>query len=74
MIPGYVSAHKSKEAEAIGIIGGADGPTAIILGAPDSKEQLHAAVSRFCFEPFDTVRWQLSFKEKQIKEITIELV
>lgn len=74
VIPGYVSAHKSKEAEAIGIIGGADGPTAIILGAPDSKEQLHAAVSRFCFEPFDTVRWQLSFKENQIKEMTVELM
>lgn len=74
VIPNWTPDHKSSETEAIGIIGGADGPTAIIVGAPDSKEQLHAAVSRFCFEPFDTVRWQLSFKEKQIKEITIELV
>jgi hypothetical protein len=74
VIPGYTSESKSKEAEAIGIIGGADGPTAIIMGTPKSKGQLHAAVSRFCFEPFDTVRWQLSFKEKQIKEKTVELM
>ena len=74
MIPGCTSGSLSKEAEAIGIIGGADGPTAIIMGTPKSKGQLHAAVSRFCFEPFDTVRWQLSFKEKQIKEKTVELM
>lgn len=74
VIPGHTSGHKSKEAEAIGIIGGADGPTAINMGTPKSKGQLHAAVSRFCFEPFDSVRWQLSFKEKQIKEKTVELM
>ena len=62
------------EAGAIGIIGGADGPTAIIVGRPKSKGQLHAAVTRFCFEPFDTVRWQLSFREKQIEEMTVELM
>ena len=74
VIPGCTSGYSSKEAEAIGIIGGADGPTAIIMGTPESKGQLHAAVSRFCFEPFDTVRWQLSFKEKQIKEKSVELM
>ena len=74
VIPGCTSEHKSKEAEAIGIIGGADGPTAIIMGTPKSKGQLHAAVSRFCFEPFDAVRWQLAFKEKQIKEKSVELM
>lgn len=74
VIPGCTSGCKSKEAEAIGIIGGADGPTAIIMGTPKSKGQLHAAVSRFCFEPFDAVRWQLSFKEKQIKDKTVELM
>jgi len=74
VIPGHTSEHKSKGAEAIGIIGGADGPTAIIMGTPKTKGQLHAAVSRCCFEPFDTVRWQLSFKEKPITEKTVELM
>ena len=74
VIPGCTSGCKSKEAEAIGIIGGADGPTAIIMGTPKGEGQLHAAVSRFCFELFDTVRWQLSFKERQIKEKTVELM
>ncbi len=74
LIPGHASEHNSMEAMAIGIIGGADGPTAIIMGTPKSKGQLHAAVSRFCFKPFHTVRWQLSFKEKQIKEMTVELM
>ena len=74
LIPGHASEHNSMEATAIGIIGGADGPTAIIMGTPKNKGQLHAAVSRFCFKPFHTVRWQLSFKEKQIKEMTVELM
>ena len=73
-IPNQICGRKSSGTEAIGIIGGADGPTAIIVGRPKSKRQLHAAVSRFCFEPFDTVRWQLSFREKQIEEMTVELM
>lgn len=74
VIPGHTSGPKSKEAEAIGIIGGADGPTAIIMGTPKTKGQLHAAISRFCFEPFDAVRWQLSFKEKQLEAKTVALI
>ena len=73
-IPNQICGRKSSGTEAIGIIGGADGPTAIIVGRPKSKRQLHAAVSRFCFEPFDTVKWQLSFREKQIEEMTVELM
>jgi len=74
VIPNRSAGHKSSEAEAIGIIGGADGPTAIIVGRPKSDGQLHAAVSRLCFEAFEAVRWQLSFKEKQIKGKTVELM
>ena len=47
VIPGCTSGYSSKEAEAIGIIGGADGPTAIIMGTPESKGQLHAAVVEY---------------------------
>lgn len=61
-------------AERIGIIGGADGPTAMIFGTPDSKGNLHAAASGLRFEPFDCVRWQLSFREKQRKEMTVALM
>lgn len=64
----------ASKAESIGIIGGADGPTAIILGTPESKGNLHAAASGLQFEPFDCVRWQLSFREKQMKEMAVELM
>lgn len=64
----------SSSAESINIIGGADGPTAIILGTPDSQGILHTAVSSFRFEPFDCVKWQLSFREKQMKEMTVKLI
>lgn len=74
VLPNKTSKHTQSGAASIGIIGGADGPTAIIMGTPKSKGQLHAAVSRFSFKPFDCVKWQLSFKEKQIKEKTIELM
>lgn len=74
VIPNQSTELRPSGAESIGIIGGADGPTAMILGMPDSKEHLHAAVSGFRFEPFDCVRWQISFREKKMKEMTIELM
>lgn len=73
-IPDQISDRISSSAESIGIIGGADGPAAIILGAPAKVGQLHAAVSGLRFESFDKVRWQLSFKEKQIQEKIVKLM
>ena len=59
------------DAAVIGVIGGADGPTAVIMG--QSAPKLHAACSSLHFEPVDEVEWRVIFSEKQKEDIEIEL-
>ncbi len=56
-------------AASIGIIGGADGPTAMFLGSP--KPQV--VFSSLHFEPMETVNWQMTFYEKMVEDETINL-
>jgi hypothetical protein len=63
----------SELAAAIGIIGGADGPTAIIV-ANRPQPKLHAACSSLHFEPVDEVEWQITFREKLVEDVTVEVI
>ena len=58
---------------AVGIIGGADGPTAIIMGQNTPK--LHGACSALRFEPVtDTVEWRIIVREKLMPDIDVPLI
>lgn len=59
----------------IAIIGGADGPSAVIAGVPNSPDQpkLHAACSALTFEPQITVEWRMTFRVKTVEDISIIL-
>ncbi|KJR46318.1 hypothetical protein UF75_3291 [Desulfosporosinus sp. I2] len=57
----------------IGIIGGADGPTAIIFGG-SGQGKLHVACSALHFEPVDDVEWRMVFHEKRREDVTVELM
>lgn len=59
-------------AAAIGIIGGADGPTALFFGG--TKQKLHAACSALYFEPAEDIRWKVTFCEKQMEDLTVEVL
>ena len=59
-------------AAAIGVIGGADGPTAIILGQNTPK--LHTACSALHFEPVDEVEWRTVFSEKMMPDVDVCLL
>lgn len=64
-------------AASIGIIGGADGPTAtfvtnIVTNRTESK--LHAACSSLHFEQVDEVEWQITFREKTVEDITVDVI
>lgn len=63
----------SELAAAIGIIGGADGPTAIIV-TKHPQPKMHAACSSLHFEPVDEVEWQITFREKMTEDITIDVI
>lgn len=61
------------DAAVIGIIGGADGPTAILYGRQQGESKLRAACSSLQFEPVKAVEWRLVFHEKQFADTTIAL-
>lgn len=59
-------------AAAIGVIGGADGPTAVCVGGHTPK--LHAACSSLHFEAVEEVEWRAVFSEKLMDDIDVVLV
>ena len=64
---------ESVTASSIGIIGGASGPTAVIMGNAVPRT-VHAACSAVRFEPVDSVEWRIVFREKLKKEIQVKLI
>ena len=72
--PGKGNGLNYSYASSIGIIGGADGPTAILCGAPNEANGLHATCSSLRFAPITMVKWQTSFRAKQKKAITVTLI
>ena len=60
-------------AAAIGIIGGADGPTAVIAGR-NTPARLHTACSSLHFEHVDEVEWRAVFSEKTMDDMTVRLI
>ncbi len=57
----------------IGGIGGADGPTAVVMGQPQSNQPIHVALSALHFEPTADVEWKIEFREKlwEDREVTL---
>ena len=68
----HSAAGNSAFAAAIGVIGGADGPTAVIVGGHAPK--LHAACSSLYFEAAEDVQWRAVFSEKLLEDIEICLI
>lgn len=56
----------------IGVIGGADGPTAVISGK--ERRRLRAACSSLRFEPREKPLWTAAFVEKLREDILIKLI
>ena len=73
---------KEMSSGTIGIIGGADGPTAIFVTGISRKsgdkekvsESLHMACSALRFEPVDDVEWRIEFREKLREDIKLTLL
>lgn len=61
-------------AASIGIIGGADGPTAVFLLGNGAVEKTHIACSALRFEPAETVEWRIEFHRKPCEDIKVELL
>lgn len=65
----------SYDACSIGIIGGADGPTALIFSnGSKNKTVPHAALSALHFEPEDDIEWEIIFREKPMEDIEVDII
>ena len=65
----------SYDACSIGIIGGADGPTALIFSnGSGTKTVPHAALSALHFEPVDEIEWKIIFREKLMEDIEVDII
>lgn len=72
---GSVQVQINAEAAAIGIIGGADGPTAVCLTHPVGEgNRLRMASSSLHFEPVAEVEWRIVFLEKLHEDITVQVI
>lgn len=75
--PRYRSGAKREDgcfAVSVGMIGGADGPTAIIVGQPMTGEaRPHTAVSSMRFEHAKEIEWRIVFQEKPNEDFTVVL-
>lgn len=60
-------------AASIGIIGGANGPTAIILGGRGQGVP-RTVCSSLHFEPAENVEWSITFREKRFEDISVDLI
>ena len=64
----------SSNAACIGIIGGADGPTAVVFGA-SSQGKLCTACSALHFEPVQhDIEWRITFHEKRFADFICTLI
>ena len=64
----------SSDAACIGIIGGADGPTAIVFG-DSSQGKLSTVCSSLHFEPVQhDIEWHITFHEKRYIDFTLTLI
>lgn len=62
------------DAAVIGIIGGADGPTAITFGQKHTQSKPRVAFSYLHFEPATDVEWYIIFHEKPFDDMTTEII
>ena len=62
-------------AVSVGIIGGADGPTAMIVGQPmTGGARPYTAVSSMRFEHAKEIEWRIVFQEKPNEDYTVTLI
>lgn len=61
-------------AHAIGIIGGADGPTAVFVSGRSKNKEVHSAISSLHFKEIEDVEWKMMFYEKLLKDMEVTLL
>lgn len=66
--------QKGEPSADVGVIGGADGPTAVFLFPKEGKGEECIAFSSLHFEPISEVEWKIEFFEKTKEDKQISLI
>ena len=67
--------NDGSRAVSFGIIGGAYGPTVMVMGQPKSEApQTHVAASTLRFEHAKDIEWRIVFQEIPNKDLTVSLI
>ena len=70
-----ITRNDGSHAVSFGIIGGADGPTVMVMGQPKSEvPQTHMAASSLRFEHAKHIEWRIVFQEIPNEDITVSLI
>lgn len=72
--PVRIPEQAETNAHAIGIIGGADGPTAVFVSGRASNKEVHSAISSLHFKETENVEWKMMFYEKLLKDREVALL
>lgn len=64
----------AEESVCIGIIGGADGPTAVFVSGCAAGEDVRVACSAVRYEPVETVTWRVRFMARPKEDKTVALL
>ena len=59
---------------AIAVIGGADGPTAVCVGAKQGTPEIHAVCSSLRSSQHTQITWQMIFREKTTEDLHVMLI
>lgn len=72
--PVRIPEQAEANAHAIGIIGGADGPTAVFVSGKSKNKEVHSAISSLHFKETEDVEWKMVFYEKLLKDKEVMLL
>ena len=57
-----------------GFIGGADGPTAIVMSSENCDSEVHTALSALHFDVVSDIEWKIEFRAKMVEDIEVTLI
>lgn len=72
--PVRIPEQAETNAHSIGIIGGADGSTAVFVSGRSQNKEVHSAISSLHFKETEDVEWKMMFYEKLLKDKEVALL
>lgn len=66
--------YEPNAAYSVAFIGGADGPTAIVMSSENCDSEVHTALSALHFDVVSDIEWKIEFRAKMVEDIEVTLI